>query len=342
MTVRVTDDGTPNLDDFETITITVGEVNEAPTLANIGDKSVNEGDLLTFTAAASDVDIPANTLTFTLDAGAPSGARINANTGVFTWNPNETQGPGSYDITVRVTDDGTPKLDDFETITITVGEVNSPEFTAVNDVSVFLGKPVSLLVQATDSDVPKNNLTYSLEPTAPAGAAIDPQSGEFRWTPSFDTPLGTVDIRVTVLDDGTPQRSDEKAFQILVLRPSFSNPRNRFDVDDNGSVGIRDVVAIATYVHSPGIGGIPLNYQPGLYIDVDDNVRAQVLDLALVVGEVHRIFGSGDSEPNRRGAVWFDDEDDERDFWYSTGDVDMLAADGLDRVVDEIVRPWTG
>ena len=43
VTVRVTDDGTSSLDDFETFNITVGEVNQAPVLAAIGNKNVNEG-----------------------------------------------------------------------------------------------------------------------------------------------------------------------------------------------------------------------------------------------------------------------------------------------------------
>ena len=40
--------------------------------------------------------------------------------GVFNWTPAEGQGPGAYNLTVRVTDNGTPSLYDEETITITV------------------------------------------------------------------------------------------------------------------------------------------------------------------------------------------------------------------------------
>ena len=69
MTVRVTD-GDPSLDDIETFTITVDEVNHPPVLAAIGGQSVVEGSPLTFTAAATDPDVPANNLSFSLDAGA--------------------------------------------------------------------------------------------------------------------------------------------------------------------------------------------------------------------------------------------------------------------------------
>jgi parallel beta-helix repeat protein len=309
------------------------KVNQPPVLGSIGNRTIDEGVELGFTATASDPDTPANTLTFSLDAGAPAGASIDPISGVFNWTPSETQGPGTHDITVRVFDNGAPAEQAFETIEITVGEVNrAPEFATLKNVSVFVGKPVSLVVQANDADVPNNKLSYSLGPGSPEGASLDSHSGEFHWTPGYDSPLGVVDITVAVMDDGTPPLSDEQSFQVLVMRPSFSNPRNRFDVDDDGSVGIRDVVAVATYLHSPGIGDVPLNYQPGAYIDVDDNGRAQVFDLALVIGEVHRIFSSGEGEPNRRNSVWFGIEDDEEDFWYSGRTVDTLAADGLDRV----------
>ncbi|MBX7132759.1 MAG: tandem-95 repeat protein [Fimbriimonadaceae bacterium] len=120
--VVVKDDGSPQMEDRETITINVNEVNVAPVLGAIGNQMVDEMSLLTFTATATDSDDPANTLTFSLDAGAPAGASITSS-GVFTWTPTEAQGPGVYSITVRVTDNGSPAMDDFETITVTVNEV---------------------------------------------------------------------------------------------------------------------------------------------------------------------------------------------------------------------------
>ncbi|MDZ4179119.1 MAG: hypothetical protein U1E29_07805, partial [Coriobacteriia bacterium] len=62
------------------------------------------------------------TLTFTLGAGAPAGASIST-TGVFTWTPTGAQGPGTYPITIVVSDG---VLTDSETITITVAEVAVP------------------------------------------------------------------------------------------------------------------------------------------------------------------------------------------------------------------------
>ena len=91
----------------------------------IGDKTVNEQAALTFTATATDGDLPANTLTFSLDAGSPTGATINASTGAFSWTPSEAQGPGTFPVTIRVTDGGTPTLGDSQTFAVTVNEVNA-------------------------------------------------------------------------------------------------------------------------------------------------------------------------------------------------------------------------
>ena len=55
-----------DLDDCETITVTVDEINEAPILGTIGDKEIDEEAALTFTATASDADLPAQSLTFSL------------------------------------------------------------------------------------------------------------------------------------------------------------------------------------------------------------------------------------------------------------------------------------
>src|SRR5207245_1341250 len=98
--------------------------NATPTLAAIGAQTVNEGSLLTFTVSATDPDSPPQTLTFTLDSGAPVGASITA-AGVFTWTPTDAQGPGDYVITVRVTDSGSPLLSDAKSFSAHVRVVLS-------------------------------------------------------------------------------------------------------------------------------------------------------------------------------------------------------------------------
>ena len=201
-----------------TVTITVSSAaNTAPALNAIGNKNVNEGVQLTFTASATDSDLPAQTLTFSLDTGAPTGASINSATGAFTWTPTEAQGPGSYPITVRVTDNGSPALNDFETITVTVAEVNqAPVLAAISDKTVDELTQLTFTATATDTDVPAQTLTFSLQGSVPSGAAIT-GAGVFTWTPTssqgFVTPY---QITVRVTDNGAGALYDEETIAVTV------------------------------------------------------------------------------------------------------------------------------
>jgi hypothetical protein len=123
--VRVTDNGAPTRSDSETLTLTVNEANNPPALNPIGNKSATTGNTLGFTATATDSDVPAQNLTFSLDNGAPSGASITP-AGAFSWTPTPGQGGSNYTVTIRVTDNGSPALDDFESISINVAATGLP------------------------------------------------------------------------------------------------------------------------------------------------------------------------------------------------------------------------
>ena len=158
--------------------------NAPPVLGAIGNKTVAELATLAFTATATDPDA-GQTLTFSLDAPSPAGATINASTGAFSWTPTEAQGPAIIPITVRVTDNGTPALSDFETIAVTVNEVNvAPVLGAIGNKTVNEETALTFTATATDADIPANTLTFSLDAGAPAGATINATTGAFSWTPT--------------------------------------------------------------------------------------------------------------------------------------------------------------
>ena len=217
ITVRVTDDGSPALSDSESFTVTVNEKNAAPVLADIGDQTVTEGATVRFTALATDGDVPTQSLTYSLDAGAPAAASINADTGLFTWTTAEADGPGVYTITVRVTDDGSPALSDSESFTVTVNEKNAaPVLASIGDQTVSEGATVQFTASATDSDVPAQSLTFSLDSGAPTGASIDAHSGKFTWTTAEADGPGVYTITVRVTDSGSPASSDSESFVVTV------------------------------------------------------------------------------------------------------------------------------
>ncbi|MDB6029503.1 MAG: hypothetical protein JWM68_5726, partial [Verrucomicrobiales bacterium] len=244
ITVRVTD--SLGGQDFQTVNVTVtGTGNAAPVLAAIGNKTVAEGSALAFTATASDPNA-GQTLTFSLDAGAPAGASITSG-GAFSWTPTESHGPGSYPITVRVTDNGSPISNDFETITVTVSEVNTaPVVAAISNQSVNEGSALNLTASATDADVPANTVTYSL--TGPPGMSFDSNSGAISYTPG-ETDGGQVyQVTVTATDNGTPVLKGTKTFNVTVnevnTAPTLTvgtindtHPFAQFDELDDEGVG---------------------------------------------------------------------------------------------------------
>src|SRR5206468_1535442 len=157
-------------------TVIVNEVNRAPVLAVPADQTINQLGTLVVTNWATDADLPANTLTFSL-VSAPAGVSLDANSGVLTWTPTESQGPGTNLITVQVTDNG-PSLHNARTsFTVIVNEVNRapvlavPADQTINELSTLL-----VTNTATDPDLPANTLTYSLV-SGPGGVTLDSISG---------------------------------------------------------------------------------------------------------------------------------------------------------------------
>ncbi|PYI87545.1 MAG: hypothetical protein DME26_05830, partial [Verrucomicrobia bacterium] len=216
VTARVTDNGSPPLSDTRNFTVVVNEVNSPPVLAPIANRTVDEGSAVTITNSATDPDIPANSLTYSLDSGAPAGASIDPSTGLFTWTPSESQGPGTYPITVRVSDNGSPSLSNAKSFTVVVNEVNNaPVLGAVASQSVDEGSTLTVAVTAVDVDQPANTLTFSLV-SSPSGAGINPSTGVFTWTPTEAQGPGTYTIRVRVADNGSPNLSDTNSFIVAV------------------------------------------------------------------------------------------------------------------------------
>jgi hypothetical protein len=94
-------------------------INRPPLLSTISDQAATRNKLLTFTALAEDPDAPPQSLTFSL-VDAPTGASIDATSGVFTWTPTGTQ-LGTFTFTLRAFDSGSPSLSAVQTIRVIVG-----------------------------------------------------------------------------------------------------------------------------------------------------------------------------------------------------------------------------
>ena len=89
--VQVTDNGSPALSAQVSFSVTVTEANRAPVLAGISDKSISELATLSFNLSATDPDLPANAISYSLVSG-PAGAAVDPVTGLFTCDSERSAG----------------------------------------------------------------------------------------------------------------------------------------------------------------------------------------------------------------------------------------------------------
>ncbi len=214
VTVRIADNGQPSLEDSKTFTVVVREVNRPPTLVAIPLLAATEGIPFGFLISASDPDVPANTLAFSL-AGSPAGAAIQNSTGLLTWTPSEDQGGTTNWFNVIVTDNG--GLSVTQLLAIVVNEGNTaPIISAIAQRTIDEETELVVSMSATDLDAPTNRLTFSLTSSAPSGSTIDAATGIFRWTPTETQGPLTNSIQIVVTDDGFPNLSNTQTVSIIV------------------------------------------------------------------------------------------------------------------------------
>jgi hypothetical protein len=210
----VADNGMPSLSATQTFRVAVLEANSAPVVAPSRLLIVDEGTALGVLLTAIDSDLPAQSFTWQLLTGGPAGLVVDP-TGLLTWTPTESDGPGTNYLKIRVTDSGVPALSATQAVTIVVNEVNLPPVVApVAPKNANVGTQLSFTVVATDPDIPANRLAYSLGAGAPRVARIDPTNGVFTWTPTPEYASTTVSITVRVSDDGLPSLLATAAFEV--------------------------------------------------------------------------------------------------------------------------------
>jgi hypothetical protein len=165
------------------VSVTVTNTDRPPVLAEIGPRSIQAGDTLSFTVTATDPDndslvLSASTL--------PSNATFTDNgdgTAQFDW-PTQLTDVGDHQV-LFIADDLT--LADSELVTISVLESNEPPvLDSIGPKDVDENTLLTFTVSASDP----NGTTPALTTSAlPEGASFDNHNdgtATFSWTPGFD------------------------------------------------------------------------------------------------------------------------------------------------------------
>ncbi len=103
--------------------------NNAPELETIPDRAINVGTILNIAGVATDSDVPAQTLSFSL-ISAVTNASIDSTTGMFHWRPLVTQANTTNQFSIVVTDNGNPNLNATQSFSVVVAPLISPDIVS--------------------------------------------------------------------------------------------------------------------------------------------------------------------------------------------------------------------
>ena len=358
VTAKVTDNGSPSLSDTLSFAVRVQNVNEAPVIANtpatatFAENQSTATGVATFTA--SDVDA-GTTYRWSVESAADGGKfNIGSTTGVLTFKtspnfemPTDAGANNVYNVTVKVTDNGSPAMSDTHTFAVTV--------TNVNEAPVIAGTPATAtfaentptttgVATFTASDVDASTtLSWSVE-SADDGGKFDIGSTTgvltFKTSPNFEMPTdvganNVYNVTVKVTDNGSPARSDTHTFAVTVTNvneaPVITGGPSAFDVDENTA----DTVVIATYTGDDVDAAH--NFAAGtLFWELDGDDKD-----AFTIGEASGALSFNDPPPNFEMP-----EDEDADGSYSItvrlydGSIVLMAArDVVVTVTDVNERP---
>jgi serine/threonine protein kinase/formylglycine-generating enzyme required for sulfatase activity len=221
--------------------VKVAEDNVAPVIESIGgaaskdgkrwDVAAKEGERLALTIVGGDADRPANPLQLTADKPLPDGAKIEPvkdqpRQWSLNWTPAEEHGGGAaveFSLSIRDQFDASaPGL-----VLVRVSEVNSPPvLPELAGQKVGVGEMLTLDVPVEDPDLPRQELTFELEPPEGMGISarwLDTENGRptlrITWRPDAVADLGTTKrLMLRVRDSGDPAMSVERTFDVEVGR----------------------------------------------------------------------------------------------------------------------------
>ncbi len=260
------------------ITVYVGQVS-APFLTAVPAQAVTVGQTLTLSLSkyAVDPNSPPLPLTYSLGDGAPSGASVNATTGVFTWSPDNTVTPGNYSIPFTVSDNSTPAKTASGSFSVQVGSagtVFAPSLQTLPSelATIGLTLTINLSSYASDSNTPPLPLTFSLGNDAPAGASITP-AGTLTWAVPAGEPTGQAQFTVIVSDNqATPATASGLiTFFVAALQgPTISQTIPSLSVTTGQAV----TVHLTLYAYDSNNPSLPLTYSLGTGAPADASVNA--------------------------------------------------------------------
>ena len=183
-------DGNP--DAVFTVTVTAKPVFTSPSAVDVA-----ENTTAVQTVVATDADVPAQTVTYTISGGADQAKFNITNAGVLAFQaapnfeaPADANTDNVYVVQVKANDGNGGTTTQTINVTVTAVSDNSPVFTSAAAEDVAENTTAVLTVVATDADRPAQTVTYSISDGADKDLFEITSAGvlTFKTAPDFEAP----------------------------------------------------------------------------------------------------------------------------------------------------------
>ena len=285
----------------ESFQLAVGD--SGPTATAIANQSADEGQAFSLNVS-SHFTAPAAGDTLTFTATLPAGLSINAQTGVISGTPTNSD-YGSNPITVTATDaHGKAVSESFQ---LAVGD-SGPTATAIANQSADEGQAFSLNV-SSHFTAPAAGDTLTFTATLPAGLSINAQTGVISGTPT-NSDYGTNPITVTATD--AHGKAVSESFQLAV---GDSGPTATAIANQSANEGQAFSLNVSSHFTAPAAGdtltftatlpaGLSINAQTGVISGTPTNSDYGTNPITVTATDAHGMAVSesfqlavGDSGP---------------------------------------------
>ena len=214
ITTIVSDNSAPPVSFTNSFLVVVNEINVAPVLPVQTNRVLAGLQPLVVTNTASDADIPANTLSYSLSG--PLNTAIDTN-GIITWTPSVADAPSTNLFTTVVTDFNPWAINEqhlsaTNTFTVIVYATHTPPTLPVQT-NLTVPEMAALVVTNTAATTGLGLIYGLLNP--PAGVIIT-TNGVIYWTPDESQGPGTNTITTIVTDTGVPPFSATNSCVVVV------------------------------------------------------------------------------------------------------------------------------
>lgn len=233
--------------DTRSVSIDVLNVNNAPVLDPIGDRSVERGGFLSVWVSGSDPDGDALSFSQTSMPSFGSLSDFGDGNASLTFAPPADEPPSTTSMTITLSDGQIPTSETFSITVFAIGNSNPPSLATIGDQTLAEGELSSVAVSATDADNDVMSWTVSLPGFAslvPTGSAPGSATARLDLAPGFCA-AGSYPASIAV-SDGSLSAAESFTVNVtdVIRAPAWSVPLGGYTLlMDEGSAADLPVVA---------------------------------------------------------------------------------------------------